>query len=153
MQIEWRIEKKRGNLRPKLHYKMILEECEKDLAIPPVCVESMIPKPLDHWQSHCYPGQKERNGWKPEEYYSLFTPGHKTPEVAETICLPWRADNEYPEIETSFHRLRDDFEESLRHAYNSLPMDTKGNMGITPQTKKHIAPGIAAARLLRAVGR
>jgi len=153
MRIEWRIEKRRGNTRPSLHYKMTLEKYETEMALPPVFVESTIPRPPDSWQSYCYPGQKERGDWKPEEYYCLLTPAHNTGEVEEKIKLPWRAANEYPEIEESFRRLRDEFEKALREAYNSLPMDVVGRIDVNSETKKHIAPGIAAVRLLRAAGR
>ncbi|MDD4701991.1 MAG: hypothetical protein PHI96_07180 [Desulfovibrio sp.] len=60
MQIEWKIAKKRGNLRPVLSYSVHLEDHEKALALPVVCIVSSIPKPDEDRQDYCYPGLLER---------------------------------------------------------------------------------------------
>ena len=60
MHIEWNITKRRGNIRPILHYTVTLEEHERELALPFIRVVSTIPEPPDSWQEFCYPGQHER---------------------------------------------------------------------------------------------
>ena len=60
MHIEWNITKRRGNIRPVLHYTVTLEEHERELALPFIRVVSTIPEPPDSWQEFCYPGQHER---------------------------------------------------------------------------------------------
>ena len=62
MHIEWNITKRRGNIRPVLHYTVTLEEHERELALPFIRVVSTIPEPPDSWQEFCYPGQHERAG-------------------------------------------------------------------------------------------
>lgn len=56
MHIEWNITKRRGNIRPVLHYTVTLEEHERELALPFIRVVSTIPEPPDSWQEFCYPG-------------------------------------------------------------------------------------------------
>ena len=43
MRITWKIEKKRGNLRPVLTYTVTLEDFERALATPPLTITSLIP--------------------------------------------------------------------------------------------------------------
>ena len=45
MHIEWNITKRRGNIRPILHYTVTLEEHERELALPFIRVVSTIPEP------------------------------------------------------------------------------------------------------------
>ncbi len=153
MRIEWKIEKQRGNYRPKLTWKISLDEYEKNLALGSVEVETTLPKPPEDWEGFCYPGHNERvANWKPQSYYLLSTPCHKNIEMEGSARLPWREDNQYPEIEESFALLRNAFEQALRAAYNSLPLETKQHMNASAPAKKHIASDLAAQRLLRAVG-
>ena len=153
MHIEWKIEKKRGNYRPKLSWKISLDEYEKNLALGSVEVESTLPKPPEEWEGFCYPGHNERvANWKAQAFYSLSTPCHKNKELEGSVRLPWREDNLYPEIEQSFDLLRGVFEQALRAAYDSLPLETGQQMNSSAPMKKHIASDLAAQRLLRAVG-
>ncbi len=149
MKIEWSINKKRGNIRPELNYSVLLEEHEKALAMPFLRIESEIPEPPDSWQEHCYPGQHERAGLPPKGFYALETPSHKGRIWKQSLRLPWREDNAYPEVERSFAKLREAFEAELQQAYDSQPMnETKSLLG-TEMAKERIAPGVLAERLLK----
>ena len=48
MHIEWNITKRRGNIRPILHYTVTLEEHERELALPFIRVVSTIPEPVSY---------------------------------------------------------------------------------------------------------
>lgn len=152
MLIEWKIEKKRGNFRPLLTYSIELEDYEKALAVPQVTVESTIPKPLEDWKDYCYPGQFERNGKISDLTHYLHTPSHRSGSESGRLRLPWRADNEYPEVEASFRRLRADFETVMRNSYDSSELDETCGLSLSDETRKHVAAGVVADRLLKAVG-
>ncbi|MFO7596169.1 MAG: hypothetical protein R6W92_07455 [Desulfocurvibacter africanus] len=151
MDIEWSITKKRGNMRPILNYSIILSEFEKDLGMLAVRVESTIPKPPDAGWTHCWPGQNERGDWRPEEFYLLMTPSHKTGKASETLKLPWRQDNAYPEVEQSFMQLREAFERVLVETADSPPMRASGNLETSGNAKRAVAPAFAAGRILQVV--
>ena len=111
MHIEWNITKRRGNIRPILHYTVTLEEHERELALPFIRVVSTIPEPPDSWQEFCYPGQHERTGNPASgKTYDLEIPSHKGRLWKQSLRLPWREGNDYPEVEQSFKKLRDAFE-------------------------------------------
>ncbi len=151
MRIDWKITKKRGNIRPILTYSVTLEECEKELAMPPLRVKSTIPEPPDSWQEYCYPGQLERSGAPadPARVYDLDIPSHKGRAWPSSLRLPWREDNVYPEVEESFRLLRDAFERQLEDAYASLPIREENSIGSSPESRRHIAPATLGARFLR----
>lgn len=151
MIIEWNVTKKRGNHRPMLNYTIRLEEFERELAVPQVVLDSSIERPADGWRSYCYPGQCERTGGTGQPY-RIMTPNHKTGEITDSLCLPWREDGQYPEIEESFSRLREQFEAVLTSAYDSRPLELSGRMELSEETRKHTAKGVAAQRFLQAVG-
>ncbi len=152
MKIDWKITKERGNLRPKLWYRIALEPFEINLGVPMVRIASTIPKPPDSWQSHSYPGRMERGDWQPDTFYYLCSPSHKTGCCEEVITLPMRENGEYPEVEESFLKLRQTYEKVLIEAYENADFKTEGSLWMSIETKKRIAPGIAAARLLEAAG-
>ncbi len=152
MRIEWTIRKKTGHLRPKLHYRLALEAFEVDLAVPMVRIASTIPKPPDAWQSHVWPGTLERGEDPPKAVYDLCSPSHKTAYLEEVLTLPARPDNRYPEVEESFRRLRQSYETALFEAYQNSAFEIRGDLEMTPETKRRIAPAAAAARFLEAVG-
>ncbi|MBP3731606.1 MAG: hypothetical protein J6I40_09080 [Mailhella sp.] len=154
MNIEWKITKKRGNLRPVLTYCVTLEEFEKELALPPLRVSSTIPEPQDSWQEYCYPGQMERaEGNEPSAFYELESPSHRGKSWPQTLRLPWREGNAYPEVEESFQNFRSEFEKMLRQAYASAPMNEERSLSSSNAVRAHVAPGVAAARFLRMAGR
>ncbi len=157
MKIDWKITKKRGNLRPVLTYCVTLEEYEKELALPPMRVLSTIPEPKDSWQEFCYPGQLERSAGEAAgdlPCYELEAPSHKGKSWPQTLRLPWREDNAYPEVEASFRAFRTAFEDMVRDAYASAPMNEDGSLSSSGSARMHVAPGVAAARFLRmAAGR
>lgn len=153
MQIEWKIEKRRGNYRPSLSWKIRLDEYEKNLALGSVEVQTSLPRPPEEWESFCYPGSNERaENWQPEKFYALSTPCHKNAELEGRVKLPWREDNLYPEVEESFALLRSVFEKALCQAYESLPLDTSHQMQASVSAKQFVASDLAARRLLQATG-
>ena len=153
MKIKWEIEKKRGNLRPLLHYTITLEAFETALAPPPVTITSHLPKVPAESQRHCLPGQNERKeDWKPEALHPLTTPFFKDGTRSETLRLPWRETPDYPEVEASFLALREKFEDELKRAYDSAPISIQKELGITAETRHHVVSGVAAERFLRVVG-
>lgn len=150
MNIEWTINKERGNLRPVLSYRAKLEDHEKALALPQVCIKSTIPQPEEKNQKFCYPGAMERSEhYKPVAFYTLETPSHIGHPMLHSLTLPWREDNSYPEVEESFGRLRDALEEEIRRACQSEPMEESGSVHASTAGKMRLAPTVAAARFLR----
>jgi len=149
MRIIWHIEKKRGNLRPELTYAVVLEGHEKALALPYVRIVSTIPEPPASWQAHCHPGEHERAALPPAGFYELATPHHAMRELRQSLRLPWREDNAYPEVEASFGELRRAFEAALAAAHASGPMDVRGELALSTARKREMAPAMMADRLLR----
>ena len=150
MRIEWTIAKKRGNLRPLLTYSVTLEDHEKALALPPLRVRSSIPEPEDSWQEYCYPGRLERaEGAMPASCYELEIPSHRGRSWPQTLRLPWRADNSYPEVEASFLALREAFEAMLAEACASEPMREQGALSSSASSRAFVAPAVLAERFLK----
>lgn len=149
MRIDWKITKKRGNLRPILTYSVALDEYEKSLALPPLRMMSTIPEPQDSWQDYCYPGQMERaEDAAATSCYELETPSHRGRSWPQSLRLPWREDNAYPEVAESFELFRKYFEAMLEDAYASLPMEEENSISSSKESRIHIAPGMVAARFL-----
>lgn len=153
MNIEWKIEKKRGNYRPLLHYTIVLNEFERGLCLSAVRVQSVIPKPPESSWSYCWPGQNERGAWTPSDWYLLMSPSHKDGSSSQTLKLPWRESNAYPEVEESFALLREAFERELSRAVDSAPLNLVGSMEMSSSMRNSVAPAYAAQRILRAVNR
>lgn len=153
MKIEWNIEKKRGNYRPILHYSVTLNELERSLCLEAVAVECTIPKPPEASWSYCWPGQNERAVWTPTSFYLLITPSHKDGKRSDSLKLPWREDNAYPEVEESFALLRTAFESAVAQAMASPSMTTSGSLETSPAMRQSMAPAFAAQRMLKIVGR
>lgn len=150
MRIEWNITKQRGNIRPLLTYSVTLEEHEKALALPPLRVRSSIPEPEQSWREYCYPGEMERaEGAEAAAFYDLETPSHRGRSWPQSLRLPWRADNAYPEVEASFAALREAFEKLLAEACASEPMKEEGSLSSSSASRTLVAPGILADRFLR----
>ena len=149
MRIEWNITKRRGNIRPILHYTVTLKEHERELALPFIRIASTIPEPPDSWQEFCYPGQHERSeNPMSGKTYDLEIPSHKGRLWKQSLRLPWREENNYPEIEQSFKKLRDAFEAELKAAYDSLPMNESNALETSFESRRFIAPGVLAERFL-----
>ncbi|CCO24922.1 hypothetical protein [Maridesulfovibrio hydrothermalis] len=151
MIIEWNISKKRGNFRPILTYTIVLEDFERDLAMPNIVQQSTIPQPPDSWSASCLPDKCER-AEKECSTYQIYTPDHKTGEVTGKCILPWREEGVYPEIEESFILLREEFESVLKAAYESQPLEINGKLELSTETRKHIAAGLISQRFLEAAG-
>ena len=151
MKIEWTIKKKTGHLRPKLHYWFTLDAFEIDLAVPMVRITSTIPKPPDAGQHYAWPGTKECGNEVPVEVYDLSTPSHKTGHCREMLMLPMRSGKDYPEVEASFRKLRQVYEDALLAAYANSAFETRGSLGMSAETKRHFAPAVAAQRFLTLV--
>lgn len=151
MNIMWNLSKKRGNIRPVLRYTISLNEFEKNLCMPAVRIRSTIPVPPEPGWVHCWPGDYERGDWQASEHYFLMTPSHKSWSATEEIRLPWRADNNYPEVEASFAALRAAFEAALQESCESKPLKAHGTLESTAAAQKCIAPAFAAERFLQVV--
>lgn len=150
MQIEWKITKKRGYFRPVLQYSVRLEEHEKALALPIVSIVSTIPQPEEDRQDYCYPGLFERAAnYTPTRFYSLEAPSHKGHSWMRSLTLPWRKDNQYPEVEQSFQHLRDALEAEIEKADHSQPMNVSGSVQTSPAAKVMLAPNLLAQRFLQ----
>ncbi len=149
MKIEWKITKKLGNLRPVLSYCFVVEKFEKELALPPINIESTIPEPMDSWKEYCYPNECERKqNAQYKGYYSLSLVSHKGNMLSQSIRLPWREDNSYPEVEESFKQLRQAFEAELAHAQASKAMEENHCLQLTDITTQSIAPVVLAEKFL-----
>ncbi len=153
MIIKWKIEKKRGNLRPSLFYEIALTDYEKELAVPKVFMESTIPEIPDSHQKHCPPGVNERaSSWQPAGFHSLDTPYFKDGELSNVIRLPLREDNAYPEVRDSFMNLMEKFEKALGDTYAQKPFVVENELDTSDATKRLIAAGITASRMLDFAG-
>ena len=154
MRLALNITKKRGNLRPLLTYSVTLEDHEKALAMPPLRVRSSIPEPEESWREYCYPGEMERaEAPCPASCYELETPSHRGRSWPQTLRLPWRADNSYPEVEASFAALREAFEAQLAQACASEPMREEGSLASSESSRAFVAPAVLAERFLRIAGK
>ncbi len=151
MKIKWNINKKRGNFRPVLEYSIELENFECELAVEQVATQSTIPCPPGSWSASCLPGKSERAG---EEcgVHRIYTPDYKTARAEGRLILPWRESGDYPEVEESFLKLRDEFEHKLKAAYDSLPIDNGGVLELSVETRRHLAAGLVSKRFLEAAG-
>ncbi len=150
MQISWQINKKRGYRRPTLTYSIELEAHEKALCLPAMRIQSTITEPVDSWQEHCWPGQYERAN--PPLFgtsYTIDIPSHEGRSWQQSLRLPWREDNTYPEVEETFRVVRTAYEKELMKAYASQPMEERRTLKATPTLAQHLAPGVLAERLLR----
>ncbi len=149
MKIEWKIIKERGNLRPTLSYSLSIEKFEKALALPPVIIQSTIPEPIESWRGYCYPNVDERLDTPLYKgVYRLELVSHKGGNWTQKLCLPWREDNFYPEVEESFKLLRAAFEEELQKANASLPMNESAYLQISDGASQEIAPSVLAEKFL-----
>lgn len=150
MEIQWNITKKRGNFRPTLTYTVTLAEHERALALPFIRIQSTIPEPSDAWQEFCYPNQHERvEEYVSGKFYNLEIPSHKQHTWQNTLRLPWRENNNYPEVKESLEALRAKFEELLNAANASLPMDENDSLSISEAARDAIAPAVLGARFLQ----
>lgn len=150
MQIVWKIHKKRGYVRPMLTYTIQLEDYEKALCLPALRIPSTIAEPVDSWQEHCWPGQHERAS-PPQtgKMYSIDIPSHEGRSWEQSLRLVWKEDNAYPEVEETFAHVRQVFESELSRAYASKPMDEEKVLQASVSVRRHMAPGVAAEKLLR----
>ncbi len=149
MKIEWKITKKTGNLRPILSYYFVVEKFEKALALPPINIQSTIPEPMESWQEYCYPNELERaQNSQFKGLYNLSLVSHKGNMWPQSIRLPWREDNIYPEVEESFKLLRQAFEAELANAKQSQAMEESHCLQLTEQATQNIAPAVLAEKFL-----
>ncbi len=149
MKIQWKITKKAGNLRPTLSYSFVVDKFEKELALPPITIKSTIPEPLDSWQEHCYPHEYERaQKMEFKGFYRISLVSHKGNMWSQSIRLPWREDNNYPEVEESFKLLREAFETELANAHASKPMDETAFLQLSDTATQTIAPKVFAEKFL-----
>ncbi len=149
MKIEWSITKERGNIRPLLSYSLTVEKFEKALALPPVLISSTIPEPNESWREYCYPNCDERLEIPAYKgFYRLELVSHKGGNYTQKLRLPWRKDNQYPEVEESFKLLREAFEEELKNANASQPMNENFYLQVSDAANQEIAPSVLAEKFL-----
>ncbi len=151
MQIHWEIVKKRGNLRPMLTYSCAAEPWEREMAIASIRISSTIPKHEESFAEFCYPGQHERaagysSSGRPT--YELEIVSHKGKLWPQSLRLPWREDNSYPEVEESFARLRDAFERESARASRSEPLRLQGSIDCSAGRRGGMAQAVLADKFL-----
>ena len=151
MEITWKLNKKRGYFRPVLDYKIVLSKDEIDLGIPPLKVDTKIPKPLNSWESHCFPEKNERAGLIDESTYEITTPCFKNPSTASRAVLVWKENNDYSDVEKGMEIVRDRMEKEILKAQKSLPIKKNGVVQFSPDFREKGTPVIAAERFLKAV--
>ncbi len=153
MKIDWTIKKKRGNFRPWLTYEITLESFEKELAIHAVQIQSQIPVIPSAHLSYCLPGEHERSLiWKPDRFHVLQVPYFKDGYTDGFIRLPFKESAEYPEVELSFKKLREEYEKKVRKVYAHPPLEQTGSLDISDETRRVIASKVTANRLLSLFG-
>ncbi len=141
MRITWKITKKRGNWRPVLQYKILLEEWERELNIQIPHITTNIPETPDYGD-RC--SREADPAWTPKERIYL------KPEYPTNHHLPWRPgpNPEYPEVEEAMAMLRDAVEAAIIQAHDSLALEITGALEMTPQAKKRVAAYVAARKML-----
>ncbi|WP_020588298.1 hypothetical protein [Desulfobacter curvatus] len=153
MKINWQIKKKRGNFRPRLTYTISLESFEKELAIHAVRIESDIPMIPGSHLSYCLPGEHERSpSWKPDRYHVFQVPYFKDGYSDGFIRLPFKDSGQYPEVASSFRKLREEYEKKVRSVYEQSPLEQTGSLDISDDTRSRIASKVTADRLLSLFG-
>lgn len=150
MEISWNINKKRGNFRPVLTYEIALDDLEKELGIGPLKIDSKIVKPRNSWESHCFPGQNERDGIFDKETYEITTPSFKKNKISGKITLVWKESCKYPEVNNCFENVRSKMEEEILKAQNSFSINESGKIEFTKKFKLKSAPAAAAEMFLKA---
>ena len=140
MKITWKIHKKRGFFRPTLAYKVEFEEWEKSLGIPTVTIESTIPQPSDY-----YVNKDTLENDESETMISLGSAGG-------TPTLPYRQPGQYPEVKESMEQLRAAIEAAIIQAHDSLALNIKESLDMTPATKKHVAAYVARWKMTQQQG-
>ncbi|MCG8548844.1 MAG: hypothetical protein MI799_00420 [Desulfobacterales bacterium] len=153
MKINWQIKKKRGNFRPRLTYTITLESFEKKLAIHAVQVESHIPMIPSSHLSYCLPGEHERSpSWAPDRYHVFQVPYFKDGYTDGFIRLPFKESGQYPEVVSSFKKLREAYEKKVINVYAHPPLEQTGSLDISEDTRSQISSRVTADRLLSLFG-
>lgn len=153
MKIKWTIEKPRGNFRPVLEYEMILEDFEKELAMPSVSVSSDVPVIPDPRCHFCMPNSNEREpDWRPTRFHNFTSPDFRRGKANKRLILPYTCSSDFVEVESSFKRLRDAFEKEMQGAKDSESLLIRKELCLTEEARQNMATGIAAHRILQLVG-
>ncbi|PIE58660.1 MAG: hypothetical protein CSA33_01800 [Desulfobulbus propionicus] len=153
MNIQWSIDKRRGNYRPTLTYVITLEEHELAIAMHSVSITSSIPRIPNSGRAWCMPGCDERAlNWSPKEFHQLHVPYFKTGMTNDFIRLPFREHDHYPEVEASFSDLRQTYEQVVAQVYAFKPFRQEQTMDMTSATKQKIAATLTAQKMLGFAG-
>ncbi|MGE4518230.1 MAG: hypothetical protein AB7E04_01825 [Desulfobacteraceae bacterium] len=152
MEINWKILKKRGYFRPVLTYSIKLSKEECGLGISSLKIDTKILKPLNSWESHCFPDKNERAGLFDSKTYEISSPSFKNSVINGSFVLCWKEDNLYPEVKKGFEIVRNVMENEIVKAQESLPISESGEIFISSAFRKKTAPGFAAERFLNACG-
>eukprot|EP00767_Chilomastix_cuspidata_P000007 gnl/Chilomastix_cuspidata/10007.p2 GENE.gnl/Chilomastix_cuspidata/10007~~gnl/Chilomastix_cuspidata/10007.p2 ORF type:complete len:154 (-),score=10.29 gnl/Chilomastix_cuspidata/10007:47-508(-) len=152
MEINYEIEKQRGNFRPVVKYTITLGENEAILGIPPLKIDSGIKKPVNSWEKHCYPDKNERAGLFDKENYQILTPGFKNRESKGELRLGFNDSNDYKEVYDCFIKVRDIIEKEILKAKDFSAFNKSFKIGFSDDFKTERAPSSAKDMFLKAVG-
>ncbi|PIE69645.1 MAG: hypothetical protein CSA21_01215 [Deltaproteobacteria bacterium] len=78
----------------------------------------------------------------------ISVPFYREGELEGFFRLPFRESGEYPEVEESFLLLREKYEQIIREAYAHEPIDIRGELDLSAETKKAIAAKLTAKKIL-----
>ncbi|MBM9519402.1 hypothetical protein JWG39_06155 [Desulforhopalus vacuolatus] len=153
MNIDWNIKKKQGNHRPTLSYTVTLEEHEMELDMEPLTLTSTLAVVPHEERGWCLPGEDERrDDWQPTEFHLLAVPWFRVGVDSGFLRLPFRESREYPEVEISFRRLRDEYEKLVCEALRWGSLDVKASLQAAEKTKEKIAGTLVAKKMLQLAG-
>ena len=149
MKIKWEIKKKRGNWRPMLIVRCELEDWEEALNID----NAEIQTPFPCSSKNAYWNSSSRRKHMDDEQPQTWMAFYRISIGYAVIPLPWRpgSNPEYPEAPILLKALYRKHEAILKEAYDSVPFAISGILGMSTECKKHVAPWVAAEKMLRVV--
>lgn len=154
MKITYDIKKKRGNFRPVLTVHYSFEDWEKELNVQEVGIKTPFPSNSKHggyFDGFMNEKRSECDNPKTWIRFKGFTLATDS-DGFETI-LPWRAGAKpkYKDVGIILKALQRKYEAALKEAYDSAPFEESGTLEMSSDCKKHVAPGIAAKKMLKVV--
>jgi hypothetical protein len=150
MEITWKLTKKRGNWRPVLKIEIKKEAWETELLVPRVKIKTPWP---DVWERKAFvviDDSRPSKKWAERGFLSLYTPFPSRDSEKIKIFIPLK--KKYPEIEIVLRALLRKYERALIEAYDRSPFEKGGRLEMSDACKRHVAPGVAREKILRAVG-
>jgi hypothetical protein len=143
MKVQYKIEKPVGMYRPVLN--IYWEYAPEEKALNPITnditTEIII---VNGWSRTVNDAKTE------EEKTAKLSLRPGIGNEPRTYYLPWREDNNYPEVEVGIKQIRDEMERALLEASRSHPFTASGEMGLTPEAEAELAPILVAIKLEKA---